>query len=112
MTVLKTPEGKKVVINSNDPRIYQAPRNPPNTGTRYTSGTDIFSHKARSGTVYFYTHTWSMWQGTEDEYRLVSPDEVKDLLVELAGMTGHDRLTDAEIQIAEEHFPGIFDEDA
>jgi hypothetical protein len=111
--VLKTPEGKRVVTDtSKDIRLYKAPRNPPNTGSKYTSGTDLYAHKARSGVFYYYSYTWSMWQGSEDTYRLMTAEEVKELLIDLAALAGHDRLDDDEIKIAEEHFPGIFEEDA
>ncbi len=111
--VLKTPEGKKVVIDiSHDDCLYESPHNPPNTGTRYTSGTDLYAHKARSGTVYFYSYSWSMWQGTEAEYFLMTEAEMRGALVEHAGDAGWGSITDNERTRIEQHFPGLFDEDA
>lgn len=111
--VLMTPEGKKVVINrSTDEQLYDAPNNPPNTGTRYTSGTDLYAHKARSGTWYYYTYAWSMWQGTEDEYALTTEDEAREFILRKASEAGHGRLSDDERETCEKHFRGIFDEDA
>jgi len=111
--VLMTPEGKKVVITrSTDEQLYDAPNNPPNTGTRYTAGTDLYAHKARSGTWYYYTYTWSMWQGTEDEYALITEDEAREFILRKASDAGHGRLSDDERETCEKHFPGIFDEDA
>ena len=40
-TILRTPEGKKIVIRPReDVCLHDAPHNPPNTGTAYTNGTD------------------------------------------------------------------------
>jgi hypothetical protein len=107
-----TPEGKKVVINTDtDECLYEAPHNPPNTGTRFTSGTDLYAHKARSGKDYFYAHYWSMWQGSGSSYTLITPEEMKIRILELSGSASWG-LGGAERQRAEKYFPGIFDEDA
>lgn len=111
--ILMTPEGKKVAINPReDVEIYVAPRNPPNTGTIYTAGTDLLAHRARSGKTYFYTLHWSMWEGSQDSYSLLTDDEAKQFLQEKAQGTGYNGLSSSEKTRAEEHFPGIFDEDA
>ncbi|MGA2669822.1 MAG: hypothetical protein ABSF21_00140 [Dehalococcoidia bacterium] len=110
--LLMTPEGKKVIINTeHDDNLYEAPRNPPNTGTRFTSGTNLYAHKSRTGTVYFYTYSWSMWEGHEDNYELVSVDDAKKFILErstearrVAG--GVDKPTCLK------YFPGLFEEDA
>lgn len=111
--ILMTPEGKKVMINKKeDVALYESPVNPPNTGTRYTSGTDLYAHKARSGKLYFYEYHWSMWEGTEESYNLLTEDEAKKFLLEVATMTGYACLSGSEKAMAEEYFPGLFDEDA
>ena len=111
--ILKTPEGKRVVVNRNaDVILYDSPVNPPNTGTKYTQGTDLLAHKARSGTVYFYLYHWSMWQGTEESYELVEPDEAREFLLQKAGLTGVAELSESERERVEEYFPDIFEEDA
>jgi hypothetical protein len=113
MHVLMTPEGKRVVIEPlSDLKLYDSPNNPPNTGQAYTRGTDLYVHKARSGNLYYYLYSWSMWQGEEEDYRLVTPDEARDFLLACAGYSGHAELTDDELTLAEEYFPGIFEEDA
>jgi hypothetical protein len=113
MIVLKNPEGKKVVISpKSDECLYSAPVNPPNTGTRYTEGTDLYRHVAKSGAVYYYLHEWSMWQGTMDRYNLISEQEAKDFLVEAAGWFGYAKLSDSEAKRAQELWPGLLDEDA
>jgi len=112
-SILMTPEGKKVKINmKEDMRLYDAPHNPPNTGTRYTSGTDLFAHKARSGNWYFYEYQWSMWQGTEPSINLVTEEEAKEFIVRKAGKAGHDELGRHERELAESIWPDIFEEDA
>jgi hypothetical protein len=111
--VLKTPEGKKVVVDIvKDNYLYEAPHNPPNTGTRYTSGTDLYAHKARSGTIYYYSHSWSMWEGTEAEFHLMTDEEMKNALIDRASEAGYGRMSDSEREDIETYFPGIFEEDA
>lgn len=111
--VLKTPEGKKVIVErSRDEQLYDSPNNPPNTGTRYTSGVDLYAHKARSGTTYYYLYSWSMWQGSEDEYTLVTVEDAKAFLIGKASEAGYGRLSTDEVKTAENYFPGIFEEDA
>jgi TRAP-type uncharacterized transport system substrate-binding protein len=112
-TILMTPEGKKVAITKKtDVNIYESPRNPPNTGTAYTAGTDLYAHKARSGKTYFYTYSWSMWQGSQDNYELLTDGEAKQFLLQKAQGTGYNGLDHSEKELAEEYFPGLFDEDA
>ena len=113
MKVLMTPENKRVVINTEtDECLYSAPVNPPNTGTAYTTGTDMYRHIARSGKAYYYTYTWSLWQGACDQFTLITEDEAKQMLLEAAGWTGYSELSDFERQRIMEIFPGIFEEDA
>jgi hypothetical protein len=110
--VLKTPNGKKIVVNIfHDECIFESPRNPPNTGSRYTNGTDLYAHKARSGTMYYYSHFWSMWQGVEQSYSLMTFDEMREALIDHASDVGPGAMGEGEIECAERHFPGIFDED-
>ena len=88
--LLMTPEGKKVQINTReDTCLYEAPQNPPNTGTKFTSGTDLYYHRARSGKGYYYTYFWSMWEGTEDSYELIDEDEAKEFILERATQSGY-----------------------
>lgn len=111
--ILMTPEGKKVKINPREDQcLYDAPHNPPNTGTRYTAGTDLFVHKARSGTLYFYEYHWSMWQGTEPSFNLITDQEARDFVLRKAGMGGHDELGPSEKELAESIWPNLFEEDA
>lgn len=113
MYVLRTDDNKKVVINrKTDECLYLAPRNPPNTGLSYTSGVDLYMHIAKSGKRYFYLYHWSMWQGTEPYYELITEDEAKEFLLKKAGLSGWSALTESEIKRANELFPSIFDEDA
>jgi hypothetical protein len=111
--LLMTPEGKKVVVDTGtDECLYEAPRNPPNTGTAYTSGTDYYAHRARSGKYYFYSYHWSMWQGEQSHYELLTEEEMKEKILELAGFTYPAEMGGYEKKLAEKHFPGIFEEDA
>jgi len=111
--VLKTPDGKKVVINrETDECLFKAARNPPDTGTAYTSGVDLYRHVSRKGNVYYYTFGWSMWQGSVDTYELISEQQAKLFLLNHMMLTGWNKLDEDEQKRAEELFPGIFAEDA
>jgi hypothetical protein len=111
--ILRTPEGKIVRVDTDrDEPLYEAPRNPPNTGTAYTRGTDLYRHVARSGRAYYYLVHWSMWQGEEPSLELINEERAKNFLINKAGATGWSKLSDEEMRRAEELFPGIFDETA
>ena len=94
---LRTDDNKIVTINpTEDVQLYDAPRNPPNTGTEYTRGTDLYAHKARSGKWYFYFDSWSMWQGEDGGYRLLGEQEAINFLIGKAGISGHGALSFTE----------------
>jgi len=112
--LLLTDDRKKVKIDMDkDTRLYSAPVNPPNTGTSYTSGRDLYMHKSRSGKIFFYIYSWSMWQGVDSTFELISEEEAKDFILEKACCFGHEALSWVEIEQAK-HFFGvdIFDENA
>lgn len=113
MVVLMTPEGKRVIVDRDrDMCLLRAPRNPPNTGTRYTTGIDLYAHKSRSGKWYFYRYRWSMWQGDEDSFELISEEEAKAIFISRMGGSYWVRPTDAEIRRALEFWPDLLQEDA
>jgi len=113
MHVLKTPDGKKVVVNrQTDECLFKAARNPPNTGTAYTTGEDLYRHVSRKGNVYYYTFSWSMWAGSTDSYELITEEQAKLFLLNHMIRGGRNILDEDEQKRAEELFPGIFDEDA
>jgi len=111
--VFRLDDGKTIVI---DPRtdecIYEAPMNPPNTGTRYTRGTDLYLHRTRSGRKVFYLKRWSMWQGEETSYELISEEEAKNFFLERLGMSGWMHPSEEEIQRALELWPDLMEETA
>jgi len=111
--ILRTPDNKKVVVDTErDENLYHAPRNPSNTGTRFTSGSDLYYHKARSGNGYFYTYHWSMWRGECSYLTLLSNETAKEILLEKNNGNDYNGLEEEVIKRAEGLFPGIFDEDA
>jgi len=111
--ILTNEDGKKVKIDTDeDVCLYKSPVNPPNTGTEYTRGRDLYVHEAQSGNAYFYVHNWSMWEREEDHLFLVSREEAKNLLIQKAGQIGWEELGEEEIERAEQYFPGIFEENA
>ena len=110
--VLKTPDGKKVVVNRNtDECLYRAPQNV-NIGVDTTRGTDLYRHVSRKGNVYYYFYHWSMWQGETCVYTLIDEEEAKEFLLKLASKPYPVGLGDGERKRAEELFPDIFVEDA
>lgn len=79
-------DGKKAVVDTKlDEKIYSAPANPPNTGTRYTNGTDIYFHVCKDGREVFYAYDWTMWQGTEEVWRVIDRAEVEAYIIDQIG---------------------------
>lgn len=107
MTILQTPDGENVVVSTDsDVSLYKAPRKTANTGDRHAStGTDIYAHKGRLGTWYYYTYSWSMWRSAG--YSLITLTEVQDRLTGLAGLSGFGRMNDNEMKTAEQYVPDI-----
>lgn len=106
-------DGKRVVCDTDtDVQIYDAPHNPPNTGTRYTRGSDLYAHKAKSGQVYFYARHWSMWQNEEETVNLLTPDEVREFFAERMNGDFHGRPADSEIAALADYGIDLFEETA
>ena len=80
-TMLITKDGKRMKISDDDPCLFKSPMNPPNTGTRYTTGSDLYAHTTKNGNVYFYLYNWSMWQGSEASYEIISKDEAEEFVI-------------------------------
>jgi len=79
-------DGKRAVLSVNkDTDLYSSPRNPPNTGSRYTEGSDLHVHKTKNHGLVFYKYNWSMWQGTESYYEVISKDEAIEFLESVVG---------------------------
>ena len=111
--VLMTPEGKRVIIDTKkDVCLFKAPVNPPNTGIKYTTGTDLYYHKSRNGNDYYYFYHWSMWQGSEDTLELVEKDKVEQFLLKKAGNIGWDSLSEESIKELEKYGFNLLEEDA
>lgn len=106
--VLRTVDKKKVVVEiDTDTKLYDAP-----TLRGYTRGVDIYAHKAQSGAVYFYTHTWSRWQTEYAMFALISREKAEDMLTGLAGTCGDGALTEREIAQAKTFGFDILEETA
>lgn len=106
--VLRTEDNKKAVIDvEEDTRLYSAP-----IMAGHTRGTDIYAHKAQSGAVYFYTHSWSRWQGEPDVFELISREEAEAMLIRLVGICGDASITDEEIEQAKEFGFDLLEETA
>lgn len=108
-----THDNKRIVCDTAvDDCIYDAPNNPPNTGTRYTRGTDIYAHRAKSGTVYFYGRNWSMWQGESETVELMTADDVKEFFASRLNGDYHARPADEEIAKLSDYGIDLFEETA
>lgn len=111
---LRTEDGKRVIVDIfKDECIYDAPHNPPNTGSTYTRGTDLHAHVAKSGTTYYYLYHWSMWQGEDSErFELLTTGEAQDFCERLLGLAGVAAPSQVEEQRVLKHFPELTEEDA
>ena len=114
MSLLMTSDGKKVRVDmSKDIELYISPKNPPNTGTRYTSGTDLYAHKTNKGNWYYYQHKWTMWQGSEEAIVLIDEEDAQEFVLQKA-TSGNYQISDGVIREACEDLWGkdFFEEDA
>lgn len=81
--IIVTQDNKRAILDTKtDECIYNAPHNPPNTGTQYTRGADLYVHKSKAGQEFFYLYCWSMWQGDEARIEYLSKDEAMTYLTE------------------------------
>lgn len=112
--ILKTDEGKIIDVKmQNDICLYGAPVNPPNTGTAYTRGVNLYAHKTRKGNWYYYVNHWSLWEQEEDEVNLISRNEAIEFLIHKATLSGHAEMDQRGMEQAREHFKqDIFEETA
>jgi len=85
--VVTEPDGTRWIADTKtDDALYTAPQNPPNTGSAYTRGTDLFVHKTRSHGLRYYTRSWSMWQGEQpDVLESLSHEEAEEFLAARVG---------------------------
>ena len=110
--VLITPESKKIVVNlSADECLYEAPREASSADPTCSFGVDLYAHKAKSGTIYFYTYAWSTKDGGIPEFALIPEYSARDFLIERTGFAGDAYLNEKLNEKFEEFFPGIMDED-
>jgi hypothetical protein len=92
-------DGKRAVLDTKeDACLYDSPHNPPNTGTDYTRGTDLYFHVSKGGRKVFYSYHWSMWQGEESSISLLSEQEAMEFLEEKAGLAGWGSISDEEMK--------------
>lgn len=112
-TILLTEDRKRVAIDhKTDVCLFETPANPPNTGTRYTRGMDLYAHKSRSGNWFFYFYNWSMWDGEKSYDNLIDRESAIAFLQDRAADSGHMELSKREQEKAVEIFGDIFSENA
>jgi hypothetical protein len=84
--VFRLEDGTRFVADvRKDTALYQAPENPPNTGSRYTAGTNLYVHETKSHGNQFYKYRWSMWQGSESVYEYVTKEQAIEFLESVCG---------------------------
>lgn len=76
MKAIRLDDGSRVILSyQNDTVLYKAPQNPPNTRSTYTKGTDLLVHDTKNHGPVFYKYHWSMWQGSESWYEMITKEE-------------------------------------
>jgi len=85
--VFRNEDNKLVVLNTKyDEQLYNAPENPPNTGTRYITGKDLYVHVTKNDKQeYYYLYCWSMWQGVESRIEVISKEDATQFLISRVG---------------------------
>lgn len=102
--VLKTPEGKKIVIDvNNDDCIYTDPTN------NNTRGTDLHAHEAKSGKTFFYFYRWSQWENESTRTELC---DIRDAEAFLIQRSGEGLVTENEIETAKQYGIDLLEETA
>jgi len=102
MRVLKSDDGKKIVIDVNkDPCIYE--------DSRYnaTRGLDLHAHKAESGKIFFYFYRWSQWENENTDVELCTKEYAEEFLINRSG-----NITEDEIKVAKEYGIDLLEETA
>jgi hypothetical protein len=84
-----------------DVSLYLSPRTTTEGGT-ISRGTDLFIHRASSGTIHFYLRHWSTKQNETSILQIISEDTARDFIVEST------EIMDSERNRILEHFPDIF----
>jgi len=80
------PDGTTWIANTKkDEVLYESPVNPPNTGTEYTRGTDLYIHKTKSHGDKFFFYHWSMWQGEEENIVSITKERAQEFLFSVMG---------------------------
>ena len=110
--IVEYPDGSTTVLNTaTDAELYNSPRNPPNTGSRYTSGTDLQVHKTRNHGNQFYLVHWSMWQGTETTIEAITKELAINFLRESVG-DYWDFPSDGDLEILKQYDIDLMEETA
>jgi len=79
---------------------------------RYTRGTDLYRHVAKSGKEYFYLYHWSLWQGEESSYELISREEAEEFLLKKARLSGWAGLDEKDFERLKEFGFDLLEETA
>jgi hypothetical protein len=72
-----------------DIALYLSLRDSSETGCSISRGTDLFAHRATSGTIYFYHYHGSLYSNETNICQITSEESVRNYLLE--HMKGEDR---------------------
>lgn len=105
-------EWRNLSLNpANDIPLSQSPRNSPDTGFSIPRGTDLFAHRAPSGTLYFYLYYWSLYSNETNICQITSEDSARNYLLEhMRGRNRHN-ITDPGRIFILKYFHSILDSD-
>ena len=90
-----------------DVALYLSSRKSSETGFSISRGTDLFAHRAPSGTLYFYLYHWSLYSNETNICQITSEDSARNFILEHMRRGNRHKITDPERIRILEYFPGI-----
>ena len=95
--ILKSLEWRHLALNpKTDVMLCQSPRHSPDRCDLIPQGTDLFVHRASSGTIHFYLRYWSTKQNEIGILQIVSEDTAREFILECLIQISHAGITDSE----------------
>lgn len=103
MAIRMMQDGKTIVLDpTNDACLFSTYQPQGDNNSRWD---EYYAHRSRSGKIYFYDRYTTLWQGEFNSIRMLSVNEMKEIL------EGRAFTPDQEERILE-YIPDFFEEDA
>lgn len=100
-------EWENLALNpKTDTPLYLSHRNSSKNGFPISRGTDLFVHRAPSGTLYFYLFHWSNHSNETNICQIISKDSARNIILEYMGQKNHNIANHKGIRILE-YYSGI-----